>query len=567
MDFARKFLVIAILTAVGILPVFSVLVEVEQGTLRGETVTFVEEKHVNISAKIDVFKGVPFAEKPIRFRPPEPKQKWEGILDALAFTLPCSQYLDPSYYPDPSQQSDDCLYLNVYAPSETTNKLPVMVFIHGGAYIVGTSMSNDASGIPMAAIGNVVVVTVNYRLGAHGFLDTGDEASSGNYGLLDQAEALRWVRRNIGAFGGNSSMVTLFGESAGAGSVDFHVLSKYSRDLFDQAILESGTSTAPWSFADKFEQSKVTEAFKLGRLVNCNSPNTHELVECLRQVDSRTLEETVAVNEIRMGPTIDGVFLEESPVIMTERGDFKHCPMMIGINKDEGTLNILFLFPESYTSSIPPFISKTKFNEMVHNTLETYNNNVTSILEDSVKQEYVDWSKWDTEGHDYFETIVSVSSDQLFGCPATLAARAHASMTSEPLYFYYMTHAPTVSIYSIDGYGPTWMGAGHGEELQFVFGYPFIPEKSGFSSVPEEEKELSVKFIRYWTNFARTGDPSRVTTSSAPGTGEWAWPVFTIPELQYKELSLNMSTGRGLKADQCAYWNNFKPSLQTYLGK
>ncbi|XP_071826150.1 cholinesterase-like [Apostichopus japonicus] len=541
-----------------------VYVDVEQGRLLGQTVDFIENEFINVSMKIDIFKGVPYAEPPVRFRAPEPKQSWEGVYNATVFSDWCSQYVEPDS--DPFVQSEDCLYLNVFAPNGLTDKVPVMVFIHGGGFTVGSSMNFLYYGAPLVATGNVVVVNVNFRLGALGFLDTGDDASPGNFALLDQAEALKWVKTNIEAFGGDSAKVTIFGESSGAGAVDLHVVSKYSRYLFDQAITQSGSAITAWAYREEFEAMKLDEAFRLGRAVGCNNKDTQELVDCLRTLDPQYLETATVENVIRMGPTIDGVFLDESPLKLSERGDFKTCPIMIGFNKDEGTIFLLNDVPNVFNSDDPPYVNKTLFDRSVTRSLLINNGVSHVIVEDAVKQQYVPWEYADHEDFDYFETFNPIYGDEVFSCPSLVRARAHAMMTSGPVYLYFMTVVPTVSVHGSYGNGPKWLGAAHAEELQYVFGYPFIPELETIHGIlTDPEKEISVKFMRFWTNFAKSGDPSRADSSSSSGGGEWAWPTFTVPELQYKELSYNMAVGRGLKADECAFWSEFEPELQNAL--
>ncbi|XP_071826178.1 cholinesterase-like isoform X2 [Apostichopus japonicus] len=543
-----------------------ITVDVEQGTLLGNTEDFVENEYINVSMKIDIFKGVPYAEPPKRFMPPEPKQSWEGTFNATSFSDWCPQYLNPSFFNISSPQSEDCLYLNIYAPNGLTEKVPVMVFIHGGGFTIGSSMYLDYSGTPLAAVGNIVVVTINYRVGALGFLDTGDAASPGNFGLLDQVEALKWINQNIEAFGGDSSRITIFGESAGGASVDLLVISKKSRDLFQQAITESGTALCPWAYTELAEAIKVDMAFNLGNAVGCNTMDTQELVECLKQVDAEELEKIVATNFIRMGPTIDGVFLDDSPLRLTDRGDFKHCPMILGFNKDEGTAFFLIDNPDLLYADKAPFVDKAYFDRSVTTSLLVTNGVSPKIVEDAVKQQYVPWEYADNEDFDYFEYFNPIYGDEAFSCPTVKTARAHAMMTSEPLFLYLMTIAPTVSTYGDHGKGPKWLGAAHAEELQYVFGYPFIPEMLTVHGImSDEEKEVSVKFMKFWTNFAKSGDPSRSNSSSSPGEGEWAWPTFTIPELHYKELSFEMKVDRGLKADECNFWNEFEPELQSFV--
>ncbi|XP_071839928.1 cholinesterase-like isoform X1 [Apostichopus japonicus] len=560
-------LVLAVLTViVGLATGEDVFVDFQLGTVQGMSVDFIENKFINKSTKINVFKGIPYAEPPSRYRAPVAKQSWSGVFNATAYGASCEQYdnlpaIDAMY-----TYSEDCLFLNIFAPNQTTGKMPVMVFIHGGGYTSGSSMADYYSGIPLASVGDVILVTINYRLGVTGFLDTGDAASPGNYGLLDQAEALRWVRNNIEAFGGDSSKVTIFGESAGAGSVDFHLVSKFSRDLFDQAILESGAVLTPWSFNEYWESNKVNEAFRLGRSVNCSSTDTTELVDCLRQIDARTLENIASANQIRFGPTVDGTFLDESPITMIQRGDFKDCPVIVGFNRDEGTLLILTSFPDYALTEEAPVINQSSFNMLVTVSQTIYNPVRYEIVEDSIKQQYVDWAHWDDTNHDYFDTIVGISGDESFSCPCLKVARDRAMMTSHPVYLYFFTQVPTTSVFIVYGNGPGWLGAGHAEELQYVFGFPFIPGRQEWHGpMTDSEAELSVKFMQFWTNFAKSGDPSRPDSNSSPGQGDWEWPAFTIPELQYKELASEMSVDRGLKADECAFWDGFKPDLTSYI--
>ncbi|XP_071825867.1 acetylcholinesterase-like [Apostichopus japonicus] len=554
-------LVLAVLTAiVGSATGEDVFVDLQLGTVQGMSVDFIENKFINKSTKINVFKGIPYAEPPGRYRAPVAKQNWSGVFNATAFGASCEQCDNVPAIDALYTYSEDCLFLNIYAPNQTTGKVPVMVFIHGGGFTSGSSMADKYSGIPLASVGDVILVTINYRVGVTGFLATGDAASPGNYGLLDQAEALRWVRNNIEAFGGDSSKITIFGGSAGAICVDFHLISKYSRDLFDQAILESGSVSAKWIF------NEYNEAFRLGRSVNCSSTDTTELVECLRQIDARTLENIARAAQIRFGPTVDGTFLDESPITIIQRGDFKDCPVIVGFNRDDGTLSMRISFIEYAFTEEPPVINQSSFNMLVTETQTRYNPVRYEIVEDSIKQQYVDWAHWDDPNHDYFDTMSRIYGDEAFSCPCLKTARDRAMMTSHPVYLYFFTQVPTTSVFAINGYGPGWLGAGHAEEIQYVFGYPFIPEMQEWHGpMTDGESEFSVKFMQFWTNFAKSGDPSRPDSNSSPGQGDWEWPAFTIPELQYKELAIDMSIDRGLKADECAFWNAFNPDLTSYI--
>ncbi|PIK57375.1 putative cholinesterase 1 [Apostichopus japonicus] len=499
-------LVLAVLTAiVGSATGEDVFVDLQLGTVQGMSVDFIENKFINKSTKINVFKGIPYAEPPGRYRAPVAKQSWSGVFNATAFGASCEQ-------------------------CDNTGKVPVMVFIHGGGFTSGSSMADKYSGIPLASVGDVILVTINYRVGVTGFLAT--------------------------AFGGDSSKITIFGGSAGAICVDFHLISKYSQDLFDQAILESGSVSAKWLF------NEYDEAFRLGRSVNCSSTDTTELVECLRQIDARTLENIARAAQIRFGPTVDGTFLDESPITIIQRGDFKDCPVIVGFNRDDGTLSMRISFLEYAFTEEPPVINQSSFNMLVTETQTRYNPVRYEIVEDSIKQQYVDWAHWDDPNHDYFDTMSRIYGDEAFSCPCLKTARDRAMMTSHPVYLYFFTQVPTTVCNN--GYGPGWLGAGHAEEIQYVLIHLFLRQE-WHGPMTDGENEFSVKFMQFWTNFAKSGDPSRPDSNSSPGQGDWEWPAFTIPELQYKELAIDMSIDRGLKADECAFWNAFNPDLTSYI--
>uniref|UniRef100_A0A8B9HSZ8 Neuroligin 4 X-linked a n=1 Tax=Astyanax mexicanus TaxID=7994 RepID=A0A8B9HSZ8_ASTMX len=251
-------------------------------------------------------------------------------------------------------QSEDCLYLNIYVPTEdgiqgddfTNNEggededihdenglRPVMVYIHGGSYMEGTG--NMIDGSILASYGNVIVVTLNYRLGVLGFLSTGDQAAKGNYGLLDQIQALRWIKENIQAFKGDPKRVTIFGSGAGASCVSLLTLSHYSEDLFQKAIIQSGTALSSW--AVNYQPAKYTRM--LAEKVGCNMLDTIDLVECLQKKNHKELIEqyiTQAKYHIAFGPVIDGDVIPDDPQILMEQGEFLNYDIMLGVNQGEG---------------------------------------------------------------------------------------------------------------------------------------------------------------------------------------------------------------------------------------
>ncbi|KAJ7993806.1 hypothetical protein DPEC_G00258540 [Dallia pectoralis] len=200
---------------------------------------------------VDVFNGIPFADPPARFEKPKPHRGWGGVLNAYEYKERCLQV---TLMQSSTHGSEDCLYLNIFVPQskgQVSTGLPVMVYLFGGAFLLGAS--NDVSflgnslydGKEMADRGKLIIVTVNYRVGSLGFLSTGDSSAPGNYGLWNQHAVIAWVYRNIQAFGGAKENITIFGQSAGAASVNFQMLSPYNKGLFRRAISQCGTALSP----------------------------------------------------------------------------------------------------------------------------------------------------------------------------------------------------------------------------------------------------------------------------------------------------------------------------------
>jgi carboxylesterase type B len=237
---------------------------------------------------INVFKGIPFAEPPVgplRFRPPVAKEPWNGAYNATYYRDACVQ--DPTQEVTNGSVSEDCLHLNIFAPKPAMpGGAAVMVWIHGGGFVIGSGLSYYPS--PLVAAGDVIVVTINYRLNAFGFLSTGDAASPGNVGMMDQVLALEWIKENIGAFGGDNNNITIFGESAGSASVNFHLLSERSKGLFNRAMMQSGTMLSPWAFTNDRDFTRK-QAFDIGEKLGCSTSDSQALMDCMRDKDASDL--------------------------------------------------------------------------------------------------------------------------------------------------------------------------------------------------------------------------------------------------------------------------------------
>merc|ERR1711962_412487 len=543
-------------------------VSVLQGQLFGTAEPFQESQFINVDKTVNVFRGIPFAEPPVgerRFRPPVAKEPWGEPYNATYFRPACIQ--DPSFLFGLTMD-EDCLYLNIFAPSSPVpGGAAVMVWIHGGGFSVGSGASANYNGNPLVALGDVIVVTINYRLNLFGFLTTGDDALPGNLGLMDQLMALQWIKENIAAFGGNSDQITIFGESAGSASVNFHLLSQLAEGLFNQAIMQSGTAFSPWGFSDDRDFLRQ-QAYKLGEHFRCSAPDSYALMNCLRDQSALDLFNRSNPLTFRSAVVVDGTFLTDTQHNLYSARKFNHAKILQGSNKDESTFIILTnpLFADNFASPNPPFVSREAFDQILLESLSLYN---TDQLADAIRMQYIDWSVADYSNTDYFRTFVDSMTDFNFACGHDLVARAH-SHAGDDVYLYQMTHAPSVSLYNwgTGGVGPGWLGASHAEDLTFMFGVPFMPWfKATEPSLTDEEMELSVKFMEFWTNFAKTGSPGLKTPGSQPESDGDYWPRFTVPELEYKVLSLNLTTGRALKADDCHFWNTYVVQLRTMLGE
>ncbi|XP_072146217.1 cholinesterase-like [Dermacentor andersoni] len=260
-----------------------------QGPLIGKTERF-------DGNTVEAYLGIPYAQPPVgklRFRKPVPLASWNGTYDARKAKHSCIQTLYPIIFHIDTDLSEDCLYLNVWTPSKGGPRRPVLVWIHGGAFKFGSSHERWYNGAALASLNNVVVVSLNYRLGLFGFLNSGDEEAPGNMGLWDQNEALKWIQRNIANFGGDPDLVTLFGESAGSMSVHAHVLSPHSKGLFRRAVMLSGSSLSSQHY-DPID-ALVSVTADEGAFAAIFQPDTRLWAQELPQLDDEALKKTIQV--------------------------------------------------------------------------------------------------------------------------------------------------------------------------------------------------------------------------------------------------------------------------------
>ncbi|XP_009464866.1 PREDICTED: neuroligin-4, X-linked isoform X2 [Nipponia nippon] len=559
-----------------------------------------------ILGPVEQYLGVPYASPPTgerRFQPPEPPSSWTGVRNATQFAAVCPQYLDErsllndmlpvwftanldtvvTYVQD---QNEDCLYLNIYVPTEdgantkksaddiTSNdrgededihdqnsKKPVMVYIHGGSYMEGTG--NMIDGSILASYGNVIVVTLNYRLGVLGFLSTGDQAAKGNYGLLDQIQALRWIEENIGSFGGDPKRVTIFGSGAGASCVSLLTLSHYSEGnkfapagLFQKAIIQSGTALSSW--AVNYQPAKYTRI--LADKVGCDMLDTTDLVECLRNKNYKELIQqtiTPATYHIAFGPVIDGDVIPDDPQILMEQGEFLNYDIMLGVNQGEG-----LKFVDGIVDN-EDGVSPNDFDFSVSNFVDNLYGypEGKDTLRETIKFMYTDWA--DKENPETRrKTLVALFTDHQWVAPAVATADLHAQYGS-PTYFYAFYHHCQSEM------KPSWADSAHGDEVPYVFGIPMIGPTELFNcNFSKNDVMLSAVVMTYWTNFAKTGDPNQPVPQDTKFIHtkpnrfeEVAWSKYNPKDQLYLHIGLKPRVRDHYRATKVAFWLELVPHL------
>lgn len=453
-----------------------------------------------LGVEVSSFKGIPYAAPPVgplRWRPPQEPSPWSDIRDATHFGPQCPQ-TQPT-----GPISEDCLNLNVWTPARSaTDRLPVMVWIHGGGFALGSGSHPRYDGEALARRG-VVLVTLNYRLGALGFLAhpslSRESASgvSGNYGLLDQIAALRWVQNNIARFGGDPSNVTAFGQSGGAYSICIFMVPPMAKGLFRRAILQS----LPLMFEPAI-QLRSGEAE--GR---AKAPD----IAALRMVSAeQILKQVVAQPPLSVGvhlfPVVDGWLLPKDPADLIGTTQQASIPVLIGYTADEGNF-FLGTAPKSI-SGFQTFVQAKFGAAQLESILRMYPAKTDADASDALGRFFGD-----------YELITST----------TLTARA-------------MARVGDVHLYQFSRVGPLsrrlWNGATHTSEIPYVFDHVTAPS----ADFEPQDKVVSDAMAGAWVRFARTGDPN---APSLP-----TWPAYQEPGYQYLNYSDTIATGAGFRKAQ-----------------
>ncbi|XP_062978238.1 cholinesterase-like isoform X4 [Elgaria multicarinata webbii] len=479
---------------------------------------------------VSAYLGIPYAEPPLgnlRFQKPLPHQPWSQILEAISFGNACPQFVlhdipDAHMWAPNQPLSEDCLFLNVWVPHpQSSSPKPVLVWIHGGGFFTGTSSLDLYNGAGLAAYENVIVVSMNYRLGALGFLSL-PPAAPGNMGLLDQQLALKWVKENAAAFGGDCTRVTIFGHSAGAASVGFHLLSPTSQPLFAQAVLQSGTPNAVWAWISPEEAKQ--KALNFSQMLGCGEGPENAVVSCLQEKDAMEFaqyegsmfQKSKFFLDFPFVPTRDKDFLSDDPQNLLEARCIQVKPILMGVTSDEGSTFPAHHFPGTNQSLIT-------WEQLLKGVSMT----VRKATEEAVQAVALKYSE---EGHDparYRLAMTQCWGDYFSVCPAVEFA-AKFRQCGSPVYLYYFRHYTSGSVW------PEWVGAPHGAEVPYVFGT--LESAVGVNQTyTEAEAVLSRRMLRSWAEFSRSGNPTGSVAN------EVQWPLYNATQQNFFNLSTEPS--------------------------
>ncbi len=474
---------IAITSLCGCKPQIAGQVKVEGGTIQG-----------TVTPDMTIYKGIPFATPPVadlRWKAPQPVVPWQGVKQTTEYAPAPMQGGNPA-----SGKSEDCLYLNVWTPAKSDNdKLPVMVWIYGGGFSFGSTSDPVHNGEHLARKG-VVVVSIAYRVGQLGFLAHPELSAenptgvSGNYGLLDQIAGLQWVQKNIGAFGGDPTKVTIFGESAGAISVSMLCASPLAKGLFRGAISQSGGSfgpTRPTTYPG--ENMKTLEQAE------------HEAESYLEKAGVKTIAELRALEADKLPsgwglpgawPIVDGFVITDDQYSLYEKGQYNDVAIMVGYNSDEGLSFRAGNTPAEFVANV-----NTRFGPFADTLLKAY-----PLAENTIPR-----------------SARNLMRDAAFGWPTWSWARLQSQTGKSEVYFYYFDQHQVHP----EGSEQADHGTPHGVDVPYVF----MHVDTTWQGFTNTDVEISQIMGTYWTNFAKYGHPN--------GNGVPLWPAFsdTNPQVMY----------------------------------
>lgn len=477
------------------------------------------------------FKGIPYAKPPVgelRWQAPQPPAPWSQTRMTTDFSPKCPQKnFSPTQDSAITEGEEDCLYLNVWTPA-LTGKRPVLFFIHGGGNQQGSAsetLNGGAflyTGKFLASRKDVVVVTINYRLGALGFMShpavaaASSSKTAGNYGTMDQILALEWVRDNIAKFGGDPGNVMVFGESAGAVNTSLLLTIPLAKGLFHRAGIQSGSPVAaPYIVGENFSKSFASR-------MGCATGSLDQQLKCLKALPVSKiiaeLESPLSGGKVTLGwgPVVDGLVIPKDPTTVFLTGQHNKMPILIGSNADE--------MSASSPLVVTPAQVRTLFDAYVP---EAYEAEGLTLYPPGTTNAQARQS--------YIQTL----TDAQFTAPARRLAKGLDVSQTEPVWRYLFSHAQA-------GLG-AFYGSAHGLELPFIFQSVEETSYGKGAFFNNNDRVVAKALMDYWTNFARTGNPN--------GTGLTVWPVYDYQKDPYLDIKSPVASAEGLRTQKSDYWD------------
>ncbi|KAL8589373.1 hypothetical protein ACOMHN_021525 [Nucella lapillus] len=495
------------------------------------------------STPVEQYLGIPYARPPVddlRFSKPVPNTL-DLIVNATTYPSTCPTIRNYNILPE----NEDCLYLSVYVrQSSRQGNTSVMVWFHGGAFVFGSGSQYD--GAVLAAEGNVIVVTPNYRLGLLGFLSTGDNSSMGNYGLWDQWLALKWVKDNIVQFGGDSSRVTIFGESAGAASVSYHMTSPYSKGLFHRAILQSGSRSCPWAMI----HNAPAIAKLVGRALSCSDvDSTESLITCLRGKPWQALRPSLSMLG-GWAPVMDGDFVRP----FNQSTEPFAGAYMSGVNNREGGI-LLPVYRATHANASQRASHLTHVQKTIRNLFPSLA--ATASSEEMTLAARIVDCMYRAKGSAANSSVPDAELEAFVGDIDIVVGNKKfldAERATGQKFLYYFDHYP-------DNIVNGNKGMDHAMDIEYTFGFasglraPFSPFYN--RTVSQRDLTLGQRFRTLLTNFAHSGNPNQPTAVT-----EWpTWPSYTKGEQSYLSVTIPPQVASHLKGDLLTVWLTTVPAI------
>ncbi|CAN7982956.1 unnamed protein product [Ixodes hexagonus] len=500
------------------------VVATKQGDLAGVSI-------ISEGRRVNKYLGVPFAEAPVgnlRFKKPIPVKPWTGVRDSSKHALPCMQLplqIDEKIFLDYGNNSEDCLYLNVWQPASAVacekndsqsacGLRPIVVYIYGGGFLTGDASFFVFRGERFAALTDLIYITFNYRLGILGFFKTDLPEFSGNAGMFDQIEALKWIKQNAKAFGGDSDQITVWGQSAGAISISYHMLSPLSEGLFKRAFLQSGVTATGVPLQRLNNQGAAHRVLGVFDCYNATVPwknQAEESVKCLQKVDPNVLLKRsfkeLPITTISFLPTFGDEFLPNNPItegLRIRTGQ----EFLVSTTPDEGSLFVVaILLRNPHLRILVSDDFRSPVRILMRLLLDVPSAKTNAIVDAYLKgmaSGHVNETEWKMN-------IAKLFGDSLFECAAD-SFGAIAAKQGHPVYRFLFDHKPSFSIWD------NWFGVTHGDDIIFSLGttpdlksgfemYGALPEDANIvlKEPEDEEKEFSWDLVRVIGSFAKYG--------------------------------------------------------------